>query len=72
MTANTADTEELFRRVSDLETWRVKFESQTATDLDVIGKRFSENENTYKEFKAFSEAKFKKSKIHLEAFEKHK
>ena len=72
MTANNADTEELLRRVSDLETWRVKFESQTATDLDVIGKRFNENENTHKEFKAFSEATFQKSKIHFEAFEKHK
>ena len=50
----------------------MKFESQTATDLDVIGKRFSENENAHKEFKAVSEAKFKKSKIHFEAFEKHK
>jgi hypothetical protein len=50
----------------------VKFESQTATDLDVIGKRFNENENAHKEFKVFSEAKFKKSKIHFQAFEKHK
>ena len=50
----------------------MKFENQTATDLDVIGKRFDENENAHKEFKAFSETKFKKSKIHFEAFEKHK
>jgi hypothetical protein len=38
----------------------------------VIGKRFNENENAHKEFKVFSEAKFKKSKIHFQAFEKHK
>lgn len=33
--------------------------------------RFTENENTHKQFKAYCEGKFRKAKNHFESFEKY-